>query len=90
MDEVGYHGHFGPGGARGTLKAFTKIGAKSVIAHLHVPGIDKGAYQVGTTSKLKAEYVKGPHAWLHTHCVIYPNGKRSLINIIDGKWRLER
>jgi hypothetical protein len=85
--EVGYHGHYGPGGARGTLRAFTKIGTKAVIGHSHAPGIIEGAYQVGTTSRLTAEYVKGPNAWLHAHCVIYKNGKRSLIIMVNGKWR---
>jgi hypothetical protein len=37
---------------------------------------------------LKAEYTSGPSGWLNTHCVIYPNGKRSLLNIIKGKWRI--
>ena len=87
--ETGYHGHYGPGGSRGALRQFTKIGAKSVIGHSHAPGINEGAYQVGTTSHLTADYVKGPTAWLHAHCAIYKNGKRSLIIIVNGKWRRE-
>lgn len=85
--EVGYHGHYGLNGARGTRSSFARIGTKVVIGHGHSPGIREGAYQVGTNSRLKLEYVKGPSSWLHTDCVIYRNGKRSLINIIDGKWR---
>ena len=46
-----------------------------------------GVYQVGTSSRLKLEYNSGPSSWLHTHCCIYPNGKRTLITIIDGQWR---
>jgi hypothetical protein len=84
--EIGYHGDRGPNGARGSRNAFSKIGVKTVIGHSHSPGIRDGAYQTGTSSRLKLEYNSGP-SWLHTHCVIYPNGKRSLINIIDGKWR---
>ena len=26
---------------------------------------------------------------MHTHCVIYQNGHRALINISGGKWRME-
>jgi hypothetical protein len=85
--EVGMHGHLGPNGSRGTIKSFGKIGTKSVIGHSHSPGIKDGVYQVGTSSRLKLEYNHGPSSWLNTHCVIYPNGKRSLINIINGKWR---
>ena len=85
--ELGQHGHAGPSGTKGTLHAFTKIGVKSIIGHSHVPGIDEGAYQVGTTSYLKAEYTQGPTAWMHSHCAIYANGKRSLLIIVDGKWK---
>jgi hypothetical protein len=86
--EVSYHGDKGPGGARGSRAAFRRIGVKSVIGHAHAPGIMDGCYQVGTSSRLDLTYAAGtPSAWLHTHCVIYPNGKRALINIIDGRWR---
>jgi hypothetical protein len=87
--EVGYHGDKGPGGARGSRLAFSKIGVKSIIGHAHAPGITDGCYQAGTNSRLGLTYASGsPSGWLHTDCVIYPNGKRSLINIIDGKWRV--
>ena len=85
--EVGYHGHRGPNGARGTRGAFGKVGVKTIIGHSHSPGIKDGVYQVGTSSRLNLEFVEGPSSWLHTHAVIYRNGKRSLINIVEGKWR---
>lgn len=87
--EVGYHGDRGPGGSRGSRQGFRKIGVKSIIGHTHAPGIMDGAYQVGTSSRLDLTYMSGsPSNWLHTHCIIYPNGKRCLINIINGKWRI--
>lgn len=85
--ELGYHGDQGANGARGSRKGFSRIGERTIIGHSHSPGITEGSYQVGTSSRLKLEYNRGPSSWLHTHCVIYKNGKRSLINIIDGKWR---
>lgn len=85
--ELGYHGHNGPNGARGTRGSFTKIGVKVIIGHTHSPGIAEGVYQVGTSSELGLEFAHGPSSWLNTHCLIYPNGKRSLINIIEGEWR---
>lgn len=85
--EVGYHGDAGPNGSKGNRLGFTKIGVKTVIGHSHSPGIRGGVYQVGTSSRLGLEYASGPSSWLHTHCVVYANGKRSLINIIDGAWR---
>lgn len=87
--EVGMHGDNGPNGSRGVLRSFSRIGVRSIIGHSHTPGIEEGCYQVGTSTRLKLEYSRGaPSSWLNTHCVIYANGKRSLINIIDGEWRI--
>lgn len=85
--EVGQHGDIGAGGSRGSIAGMSKIGVKTIIGHSHSPGIESGAYQVGTSTLLKLEYNSGPSSWLHTHCIIYANGKRTLVNIIDGKWR---
>jgi hypothetical protein len=85
--EVGFHGDRGPNGARGNPKQFAKIGPKTIIGHGHSPTIYEGCYMVGVSSKLSLEYASGPSSWLHTHCIIYPNGSRTLINIINGKWR---
>lgn len=81
------HGDRGPNGARGSISNLSKIGERSIVGHSHSPGIQGGCWQVGTSSKLRLEYNKGPSSWLHTHCVIYPNGKRQLLTIIRGKWR---
>lgn len=87
--EVLMHGDMGPNGARGNITGLSKIGVKSVIGHSHSPGIRDGCYQTGTSTRLKLEYNQGPSSWLNTHCLIYPNGKRSLVSIINGQWRLE-
>lgn len=87
--ELGMHGDRGPNGARGSIKNLRRIGVRSVIGHSHSPGIDEGCYQVGTSTLLRLEYTGGPSSWLNTHCVLYATGKRALINIIDGAWRLE-
>lgn len=84
---VGYHGDRGPNGAKGSITSFAKIGVKTIIGHLHTPGINKGCYQVGTSSELNLEYTSGPSSWLQTHCLIFPNSKRQLVNIVGGKWR---
>lgn len=86
--EVGFHGDKGPNGGRGSIKSFTKIGPKTIIGHSHSPGIQEGVYQVGLSARMDLEYVSGPSSWMQTHCLIYPDGKRTLINIIDGKWKL--
>lgn len=86
--ECSLHGHIGPNGARSTMKNLARIGARTVTGHAHTPGIEEGHYRVGTSTPLRLEYNRGPSSWLNTHCVIYANGKRSLITIIDGRWRL--
>jgi hypothetical protein len=86
--ELGMHGDRGPNGARGSIKNLRRIGVKSIIGHSHSPGIDEGCYQVGTSTSLVCSYGSGPSSWLNTHCLVYANGKRTLINIINGEWRL--
>lgn len=85
--EVGFHGDDGPNGSRGTLNSFGKIGVRSIFGHGHGPGFRDGAMQVGTSSYLRLEFINGPSSHLNTHAIIYPNGKRALINIIGGEWR---
>jgi hypothetical protein len=59
-----------------------------VIGHSHSPGIEGGCYQTGTSSRLVLEYSAGsPSGWMNTHCVVYANGKRALLNAVKGKWR---
>jgi hypothetical protein len=51
------------------------------------PGIFQGVYQVGLSARRNLEYARGPSSWMHCHCLIYPDGHRTLIHIINGKWR---
>jgi hypothetical protein len=85
--ECGMHGHLGPNGARGSRMNLRRIGVKSAIGHSHSPGIEEGCSQAGTSTRLRAEYTRGPGSWLNTHVAIYLSGKRTLLNIIDGEWR---
>lgn len=86
--ELSMHGDIGPSGTRGSIRNLRRVGVKSIIGHSHSPGINEGCYQVGTSTSLKLEYNIGPNAWLNTHCVLHADGKRQLISIIDGHWRM--
>lgn len=86
--EKGMHGHLGANGARGSPIAFTKMGSKSTTGHTHSCEIRDGSYVAGTTSKLDMTYNRGLSSWSHSHVVTYPNGKRAIITLNDGKWRL--
>lgn len=82
--EHGYHGDKGANGARGSIRAFSRIGVKTTVGHSHSPGIVDGCYQVGACVTAKdAGYVAGSlNGWVVTHCVQYLDGHRALINII--------
>ena len=85
--ECGMHGHNGPNGARGTIYNIARTGRKSIIGHGHSAGIFEGCYQVGLTGLLKQGYNHGPSSWSHTHCLVYPNAKRTLITVREGLWK---
>lgn len=85
--ECGMHGHRGPNGARGNARQFKQIGRKCNLGHSHNAAIIDGVYVAGVSGKLDMDYNKGPSSWSHSHILTYPNGKRAIITIKDGKWR---
>lgn len=85
--ELSNHGDMGINGARGSASQFSRLAHKMVVGHTHSPSIMKGAYTVGTSTG-RLEYARGPSGWMNTHCIVYPNHKRQLINIINGRWKL--
>jgi hypothetical protein len=85
--ELGAHGDRGANGSKGSLATLEEAYGDVVVGHSHVPQIQRGAWAVGTCSKLKLEYNRGPSSWLHSSCLVYANGQRQLINSIDGRWR---
>lgn len=85
--QLGAHGDIGPSGSKGTLKGMRKAYGLSVTGHIHSPGIWHGAYAVGTSSLLRLDYNRGPGSWMQTHCLVYADGSRQLLNIIKGEWR---
>lgn len=86
--EIGAHGDLGSNGSYGSLYAMENSYGNSVSGHAHTPEILRGVWQVGTLSLLKLDYNRGPSSWLHSSCLLYPNGGRQLINVIDKKWKI--
>lgn len=82
------HGHRGPNGTRGSVEGMSRIASKVTMGHIHSCAILEGVYAAGTTSLLDLSYNKGASSWSHTHVIQYLNGKRSLITIQNGRWRL--
>ncbi len=85
--ECGMHGHYGPNGARGNIRSFSKMGRKCNIGHTHSVGIENGAYCAGVTGDLDQGYNVGPSSWSQSHIITYANGKRTIINVWNNKWR---
>jgi hypothetical protein len=85
--QLGAHGDLGSNGRPGTLADMASAYGSSVTGHSHTPGIINGAWAVGTSTKLKLNYNQGASSWVNTHCVIYDDGSRQLLNIIKGQWR---
>jgi len=83
--DVSQHGHRGPNGAKGSGKAFAKTGRRTITAHAHTPGINKGNWVVGT-SAMHLGYAHGYSSWLECHALIYPSGKRTFITRIKGRY----
>jgi hypothetical protein len=88
--ECGSHGDKGANGARGSLMAMEAAYGNSITGHTHTAEILRGAWQVGTSSLLRQEYNKGgSSSWIHSSCLLYPNGGRQLISVVNSSWRLE-
>ena len=84
--ELSMHGDQGPNGSRGSRSNLRRIGVKTIVGHSHSPGIEEGCYQAGTSTPLRVDYNAGPSSWLNAHVILYANGKRALLPIIDGQW----
>ncbi|WP_453971081.1 hypothetical protein [Amorphus sp. MBR-141] len=84
--ECGHHGFRGANGAKGTVTGFARLGAKMSIADKHSPEILDGVYVAGSM-ELQHGYNKGPSGWAVAHIVQYPDGKRTLVTLQNGKWR---
>lgn len=85
--ENGLHGHLGPNGARGNPMNLRTVG-KATTGHTHSAGIVEGIYTAGVLGDLDMGYNKGLSSWSHSSVLTYPNGKRTILTIKNGKaWR---
>ncbi len=83
------HGDKGISGARGNIYSFANNAMRLVVGHTHGLAIFGPVWRVGTSTLLDLGYNDGPSNWTHTHCVIFENGQRMLINIVNGKWHMD-
>lgn len=84
------HGHRGPNGTRGGVKALSLVATKMTIGHVHSPAILNGLCASGMSCLMEQGYNHGPSGWSPTLTAQYANGKRTLITLSpSGKWRAE-
>lgn len=86
--ELGAHGDIGANGKRspgskGMYKAYGKV----IYGHCHYGEMWHDAWSVGTSTYLKLSYNRGASSWDNSQAIIYADGTRQLINVINGKWR---
>lgn len=85
--ECGEHGHNGTNGSKGSVNAFLKNGMKYNVGHSHSACIKSGVYQAGVISELDMGYNIGSSSWSQSSIITYPNLKRSIVTIKDGRYR---
>lgn len=80
------HGHRGPNGTFGSDTGFAKTNYKISKGHTHSPGLNKGVMTAGHCGESRRNYTHGYSSWMHSHILGYPNGKRTFLTIIKGRW----
>ena len=80
--ELAMHGHLGANGSKGSPNQFNALNLKTITGHTHSPKLMENAMVVGTSTKLKLNYTKGPSAWLNAHGILYSNGMYGLLTLI--------
>lgn len=77
--EMGYHGHTGCNGAKGTPEGFRKLGIAMNTGHTHTPSITGRVYTAGVLGDLDMGYNIGASSWQHAHILTYANGQRAVV-----------
>lgn len=83
-----FHGDKGTNGARPGAGTYAKLGVKTVTGHTHSPQIRDGNYTGGVSGLLDHGYNHLPSSWMHAHVLQYATGKRTLLFVVNGRWRL--
>ncbi len=84
--DLSQHGDVAVNGSRGSAKALANTTHKMTIGHSHTARICKSVYQTGASAGV-LEYQRGLSTQSNTHILQYLSGKRTLIDIINGRWR---
>jgi hypothetical protein len=73
---LGYHGHKGSGGSRGSIGQFSKLASRYITGHSHSPAILNGSDVVGHLSIRSPEYIAGGlNAWAQSIVLVSEDAK---------------
>lgn len=86
--QLGAHGDLGSNGSKGGINNLEIAYGNAITGHTHTPGILRNLWIVGTTTKLKLRYNRGPSSWLHASAILYSSGQKQMIVSVNGKWRI--
>lgn len=85
---VSSHGDKGLGGSRFSPMQGKKMPYPMIVGHVHSPYVEGNLWATGTLTG-KLDYAKGvASGWMNSSIYIYPNGKRTHIHIVKGKWKI--
>lgn len=87
--ELGNHADIGVNGARASAASMEYAFGNCVGAHSHSALIFRSYFRVGTSTKLRLSYNKGgASTWTNSHALVYSNGARQIITMIDDDWKI--
>jgi len=85
--DMSQHGDIGTNGSKGAARGLAKTTLKMTIGHSHGGRIMQGVFQAGSSTG-RLEYESGLSDHAPCHVLQYQGGKRTLIDIINGRWKL--
>lgn len=83
--DVSQHGDVGSNGSRGSARQLAKSTLKMTIGHSHGGRIVQGVFQAGSSTG-RLDYERGLSDHAPCHILQYKGGKRTLLDIINGRW----
>ena len=85
--ETALHGDEGPNGARGSALNMNRMAMRLNRGHDHTASIIDGVFTSGLCGLMDQGYNSGPSSWSASQTLTYKSAKRTLVTIIDGKYR---
>lgn len=83
---MGFHGHNGINGSRGSAKGYTKMFMPMNTGHTHSASILDNVWTAGVSGLKDMGYNIGGTSWTQSHIITFKNGQRMLLNVVNGRF----